>query len=436
MSCNTVYGFMDANVFMHFQTFDEIDWSGKLGADHVHLVVAPSVLRELNKYKDDSTNTRRRDRVRSILSKLKPLLNSGDVDNPAFVRSGVTIFDIVREPRVDWSALGLDQLVEDDRLLATIIQFEPSEPGRKLLITNDFPPQRKAGGQGIEFWEPEGEIERLDLSSSENAKIKQLEQQNRELLSRIPKVSLDFWEVGKAVRMVTRSAIAARINGWTDPAINDYVAQKQQEFEQTVARARDKVNHDDIKDYRYACKTYLKNLKTFLFKARALSYERGLELAFILRNIGQVPLENAGIELAFPSESFVVALSERDSDVWGFGDVKQPKEPVPEWEKLRDPWRSYSFSPRFLDIDPINVAREPVPKGPLYDEDDRSRVEYEHPSLRPKEDWRMEPVVAYIPLTGQGGFQIDYVLRADNLPDPYEGQLNVILQYAEKEGVS
>lgn len=123
MSSDSIYCFLDANVLIHFRAFQEVDWPQKLQARHVYLVLVPTVLRELNKYKDDNKNEARRRRVRSILPRLEGLLEQPTSSSPATARLGVSIFDIPREPKVDWSALGLDPLIEDDRLIASIIEF-------------------------------------------------------------------------------------------------------------------------------------------------------------------------------------------------------------------------------------------------------------------------------------------------------------------------
>lgn len=71
MSSDSIYCFLDANVLIHFRAFQEVDWPQKLQARHVYLVLVPTVLRELNKYKDDNKNEARRRRVRSILPRLE-----------------------------------------------------------------------------------------------------------------------------------------------------------------------------------------------------------------------------------------------------------------------------------------------------------------------------------------------------------------------------
>src|SRR3989442_566400 len=71
-----VYCFLDTNILLHFQTFNEVDWPKVLNATQVCLVLAPIVLRELDKHKDDYHNERRRNRARVILSQLKPLLEA------------------------------------------------------------------------------------------------------------------------------------------------------------------------------------------------------------------------------------------------------------------------------------------------------------------------------------------------------------------------
>ncbi len=423
MPSDIVYGFVDANVLMHFQTFDEVDWPAKLGATHVHLVLAPSVMRELNKFKDDNTNERRKNRVRMLLAKLKPLLNAGDANSPALVRSGVTIFDIAREPAVDWATLGLDPAVEDDRLLASILAFAPAERARVLLISNDFPAQRKARTQQIAFWDPEGSIDRVELPSPEAARIKELEQKVQTLESRTPKVNFAFWEHGNATRVVTRPRGVIRPGSTSDADIERHLAQQRRSFEEQATNAGGRASEKDIREFRQEYDRYLKELKALADKSRARDYGWRYQFAFVLQNTGSAPLVDAEIALTFPSGSFVVGVSDEHDDWHGLGDLTPPEESVPGWCKPYNPLRTTTG---IAAIHPTNFARQPEPRGPLYD-DDRHRVYYEHPKLRHRETWYMEAVVAYLPPEIKGGFNIAYTLHADNLPRPTTDQLNVRL---------
>ena len=51
-----VYCFLDTDVLMHFTDFDQADWVTLLSAKKVYLVLPITVVRELNKHKDDFVN--------------------------------------------------------------------------------------------------------------------------------------------------------------------------------------------------------------------------------------------------------------------------------------------------------------------------------------------------------------------------------------------
>ncbi len=116
-------------------------------------------------------------------------------------------------------------------------------------------------------------------------------------------------------------------------------------------------------------------------------------------------------------------------------DLRVRKKPVPEWLKPHDRFSPVLPSMRHM-TDIARPAREPVPEGPIYDRADRSRVVYKHPKMRPQSDWSMEPIVVYLPPGVEGGFEIRYSIRADGLPGPEEGRLNVALMQSNAESTA
>src|SRR5258708_184817 len=104
-----VYCFLDTNILIQFQTFDEVEWPRILHAKKVCLVLAPIVLRELDKHKTDYNNSRLQKRARMILSKLNRLLETETAaDVLPQVRRNVTLMTL-REPLINWEAEGLDR---------------------------------------------------------------------------------------------------------------------------------------------------------------------------------------------------------------------------------------------------------------------------------------------------------------------------------------
>lgn len=430
MSSDSKYCFLDANIFIHFQDFADVDWPRKLGSRHVYLVLAPTVLRELNKYKDDNKNEARRRRVRSILPKLEALLEQSTTTAPTMIRSGVSILDIPREPNVNWSALGLDPLVEDDRLVASIIEFnEQHEQAQVLLLSNDFPARRKAGLHGIQACSPKGLIEPKELRSPEDADKRKLEQELRTYRNRIPKLSFSFYEKGTNTQRTIRELKTGKQTWPGDAELEYRLARKRQEFDQIIgAAAKYRVRENDVNEYRRACNEYLKEIRILDIKERARRFARRDEFAFRVDNIGTAPAVDLEIVLVFPHGSFLVGTEDELDDYDGFYDMEPPAEPVAEWLRKQN---TYDFLARVHTpfIQPLSPpAREPLPRGPLYDDADRSRVTYTHPKLRHNYCWLLPPLTAYIPPTINGGFGVAYELRADELSGALKEELHVQLQ--------
>jgi len=418
---DTVYCFIDTNVLIHFQTFDEVNWPTVLHATNVYLILAPVVMAELDRFKDDSSNGWRQTRVRTLLSKLKALLAGAKPGEEVQLASGLYVMDIAVEPLLsDWPAMGLDPMVNDDRFLASVTEFENLPPSKAVLVvSNDFPVQRKAARLGIEVVEPDGVIGRIERLSPERSTIQRLESDIQALKKTIPELRFHFWEDGDAVSMVIRLTRPSK-GGWrSDDDIATEIHQKRQELTLIVGRAKvGGVPQAKVTRFSRMYEEYVERLEVALKAQRSRDFGPRCELAFVLQNVGSVPALDVKIDLEFPQDSFILGVS-HEGEI--FDQVMIPYGPTPEWTKV-----SNILSP--LLIHPPNQPPEqPKPKGPLYDFDgDRNAVVYRHPKFFHRDRWNMDPIIARLPPTTAGGFQIGYYIRADNLVDPIEGQLNVV----------
>lgn len=185
----SLYCFLDTNILMEFQTFDEVEWEKVLSAKQVCLVLAPVVLSELDKHKGDFNNTRRQKRARMILPKINHLLESETAqDILPKVRRYVTLLVLSHEPFIDWKQEHLDPTINDDRLLASILDFRSQHQGEHIfLLSDDSGPRLKAKSRQIYAIKPPDGLRRLpDPPSPEVLQIRQLQKQLEALTNQQP----------------------------------------------------------------------------------------------------------------------------------------------------------------------------------------------------------------------------------------------------------
>ena len=424
---SVVYCFLDTNILIHFHTFDEVEWLKVVCGSQVVLTLAPIVVKELNQQKNDTGNEWMHKRARTLVSKLKKLLAQQKSTEPVEIKSNIAIIDIPNEPMVDWQTLGLDPAVNDDRLIASIIKFKEQQPSnRVVLVTDDFLAQRKAISAQIEVIDPEGLIDIIERPSEEVGTIQKLERQVQELQRRIPEPRLSFWENGAITNSVTRTASVA--NAVSEDEISQQIAQKQQQLEQIVTKSQGIESDEKVEEFIINYSNYLKRFEQALALKRTKDYGLTAQFLFVLQNVGSAPAIDLELSLQFPKRSLVVGAStEFEIEFWG--KVKIPQEPVPDWMKRVTSLDLASLTMPYISrtADP---PEQPHPKGPLYNNEDRSIVLFTTPKLRHKEEWHLHPIMAFLPPETTSGFEIIYSLHADNLLDRIKGRLNVILQYA------
>ena len=166
--------FLDTNIFLHYQLFDQINWLKELSASKVTLVIPPIVLRELEKHKINPDRKKIRERAKLVVSKLAQYL---DLSTPIQVSENIELSSILFDPTIDFSANQLSQAIADDWLLASILSFKSDYPDIEIvLVTADLGLKLKAKQKGIRTFELNESLrlaEEPDLVEQENKKLKQ-----------------------------------------------------------------------------------------------------------------------------------------------------------------------------------------------------------------------------------------------------------------------
>lgn len=434
-STEPTYCFLDANVVIHCQTFDEVDWPSIVGVGDVCLVLAPAVLKELDKHKNENRNDWIQERARTLIAKLRPYIRDARVEagEPVSVRPKVSLLVLAREPVIAWSELGLEPGWSDDRLLASIRQFREERPTADVrFAARDTTFLAKAMSHGIRLVDEERipEIPRISPSSAE---VERLQRELHELKQRTPKLEVAFWEAGQRAPFVERPRVAPVGGGLSDEEIAMRIASDKDRIREALAVGNGRVSDSALEEYRLRGEAYLRHIGVALELQRSREHGPRCLLQFMLANTGAAPATDVELELAFPPGTFLVRATDVNDSYLGV--VEVPDLPVADWmQPPRDFSPLLSFLPEYSGYGKLGFLGPTIfppsppagPRGPLFDRDgDRSFVWYENPKLSQDSVWRMAPTIAYLPPSPKGGFAIKWTLRADELPKVVTGTLHV-----------
>lgn len=407
------YMFLDTNTLIHFQTFDEVDWCKFVDVNYVTLVFAPVVLRELDKFKNDSSNQWRQKRVRTVISKLEKFL-FGDEKS----KFGWEI-KALNEPIVDWGSLGLDLNVNDDRLLASMLDFQIHKPHDHIvLVTDDILLTFKASTRSINCRDPR----KLDINHLEpdHSEVQKLRQQLQVLRDKHPKLSLNILENDSKVSVIEREVRFGESPPDISQIIEENINAEKKYLDDELNYARLKqVDREERSIYERKFNEYLVLFEDELLKQYCRDFGHRLELQFLLENLGTTPATDIEIELEFGSSFFLIDL---DDEEYYMGEFLAYRPEIP--------WNPSPFRTNLVSM-PMSPFTPPPFRGPICEPEHRNVAIYSAEKLKHHQELLMDDLVVYIPPNITGGFNINYHIHADELHKPVQGKLTVRLKAEE-----
>jgi hypothetical protein len=434
------YCFLDTNVLLEFQTLDEVDWPAVLGAEEVCLVIAPVVLRELNNHKDAGGKDRLAQRARMILSKLSPWIESALAHGaPVEVRANVTLWMIPQEPILEWTTLGLDASVLDDRLIASILLFtaEKEQSERIVVASHDLLVRAKAMSHSIHVLNPEGHIQLLNNESPERAELARLRAEIEQLKNRIPKLNFGFIVTNQLSNNFTcADALITPLRRKDFPRMTTKEAEEQikQAYitrDSLVEEGRKRgANSFEIGEFQKEYEYYLRALAVALRYGQAKNHGCCCMLHLGLDNVGMVMATQIRLQLRFP-EGTLAYESYEDKGPYTRLAVLPHKPTIP--------WRHKSS---IFDLGAASIVKSQPPyidaivnslpareqDGWEIDRDNRSLCIYLKSTLHAGRRLELEPLNVCFHPDITGGATIDYVIMAADLPTPVTKQLHIILE--------
>ncbi len=186
------YVFPDTSLFMHYRSVDQIPWSTILGDESVELIIAAPVLRELEQHKDQQRDTKLRKRARETVSRLHRWVLDG---TSAEIGTRLVLRVIPKDATIDYAAHGLNPSIPDDQIIAAMIEFSSDNSLAREAIAiaaGDYLMRHKARGHGFSVASLSEELRLPDIPTDEEARLKELESENRALTSRLPRIRVGF----------------------------------------------------------------------------------------------------------------------------------------------------------------------------------------------------------------------------------------------------
>ena len=438
--------FLDTNIFLHFQPFDQIGWTELLGVEEVELAIAPIVVRELDNHKDHHKLSAIRDRARAALKKIESsIVGAG---SPTLT-DGVSV-SFADEPLLSFEEHGLKPEVSDDHLIACCIERASDSSGARVIVyTDDTGPRIKAHKHSIEAVSPDDALRLPSASEGVERQNQELRRRVQQLESSLPNLQLGLSD-GSQNLMVTLDApysvdpekVEAKIRELEErypekhpepeppPVSPTSALQEQMEQIRRISAGLGGLNRITPEEYdRYNAdrSEFIDQYRSFL---EGLAAQRNreiltVEIQIVLFNRGTAPAEDIDVFMHFP-DGFTL-LEEDD-----LPEAAKPPSPPREPRKIGDALRMPSFLSQtpFISPDlynfPIgdqNISSPSIRKTNSYD------VSYSVGKLKQHLEAPCDRLFAnFESFDSVAPFRIDYRINAANIPHEIEGSLNVVVR--------
>lgn len=375
--------FLDTNYFLHYPPPDAIDWCKLTGAKDVLLIVAPTVIRELNEKKDGKDATKViQERAKQRLSYLLPKIKGGIKTQ---LRPNTEITAVTNDPTIDFSAHKLNDRLPDDWLLATIIEYKQNNTSSDVaLVTEDGGLVLKAPAHNIDVVDPPLDQRLEDKPDPVQKENQQLKQELAQIKAARPNIELQFADGNRFTTLIAPVTEDPKVAEEESKWKADYEEHRAKERAHNMFASRPSIllsqlnvsYGDELVDYRDLV---------------SRTYQLDLQVA----NSGKVPADGIDITLEFPPNVSVAA--------------EGPDRPSPAQDTL-------------------GIGRIP-PIGPFIEPFCRIRitnntVHVHLKSAKHHHDTLIKPIFITFD-SAPFAFGIDYRMGANNVHDPLEGTIHV-----------
>ena len=440
--------YLDTNIFLHYQPFNQINWLEIVKAESATIVIPPVTSRELNKHKESHPHAQIKKRAEETIRRLSRLRDSGA---HVEINKGVFVLFEDREPNIDFAAHQLNFSIQDDQLIASILMNRQEAPADQIvLVTSDLGLLlvSKAGRQSINTQKMPENLLIVDEPDPNLTKVKQLEQQIRELKSRIPNLSLAFEDVTQHVTFklphpvsLGQSEIEEKINELKDKfpkkvkeELNDNAPLFQNEIgNESLLMAISKmdfISQEEVGRYNNDLDEYISAYSQFMVSQVEFDNlkSRTFKLDIVLLNDGTAPAEDIDIHLHFPDGFQLLEEDELPNPPEA---PDPPLEPMTIMQKLNNSMRYPYIMPSSIFLDqpfsspklPQNVSSPNIKRVNSYD------VQIHVQKIKHNLKEYFDPLfIVFDNFESANSFSVEYRILAANIPHEVTGNLHIIIE--------
>jgi rRNA-processing protein FCF1 len=124
---------------------DITKYSCLVGTSQYTIILLPTVLEELDKLKIHHREPKFRNKIESIIRRIKGFRNQGELSKGVTINKSITVKAIAMEPDFNKTLKWLDYSNNDDKIIASALEVQKEYPSATvILLTSDINLQNKA----------------------------------------------------------------------------------------------------------------------------------------------------------------------------------------------------------------------------------------------------------------------------------------------------
>ncbi|MBD5310916.1 MAG: hypothetical protein HDS13_01945 [Bacteroides sp.] len=322
------YAFIDTNVLLHFKVFEGIKWKDLLNDKDIVLVVCPTVIDEIDKYKD-STKSKVRNRARSIYKILSDYMDGK-------ICCGIELI-FCKQGVVNSSTSNYSNGREDEYIISAVKAFNTEE--RKVIVSHDTGMKFRAKQADLDFILLE-DIPENRLSqepTDEEKRIKELEREVALYKNRRSKPTLTFRN-GESSMDISQYVIpdfSSEIEIYRNKLIEEnqpfhYI--RPNVSEEQVRQLVCPYSDEEIAEYNSSLTAYIERavkIKNIQLHTSIID-KHVFELKFSIFNNGTEPTGKMGVHIIYPEGIIVV-----DENSYYNVDMTLPEKPTLQTKQER-----------------------------------------------------------------------------------------------------